>query len=155
SSAARVTRVATHEELLRTIDERSIERWGDKQATTIVGSHPAMIAVLEKTARYALSDSPVLITGETGTGKELFARAIYLLSGRTRGPFISINCAQYQEGQLIASELFGHKKGSFTGAVADHRGFFETAQDGVIFLDEVGELSLQTQAMLLRLLSEG
>jgi transcriptional regulator with GAF, ATPase, and Fis domain len=141
--------------LARTVEERSTERWGCRHATFIVGQHSTLVSALERTGRYARSDSPVLITGETGTGKELFARAIYLLSARCGRPFLSINCAQYQEGQLIASELFGHRRGSFTGAVADHRGIFEAAEDGVVFLDEVGELSVQAQAMLLRLLSEG
>ena len=86
------------------------------------------------------------MTGETGTGKELFARAIYLLSPRCGAPFLSINCAQYQEGQVIASELFGHRRGSFTGATTDHKGIFESAEGGVVFLDEVGELSLAAQA---------
>jgi transcriptional regulator with GAF, ATPase, and Fis domain len=136
--------------------QRSLERWGREKSTAIVGRHPRLVAALEQAARFARSDSPVLITGETGTGKELFARTIYLLSGRSRkGELISVNCAQYQEGQLIASELFGHKRGSFTGAVAEHRGIFEAAEDGVVFLDEVGELTLQAQSMLLRLLSEG
>jgi len=121
----------------------------------IVGRHASVDTVLEQAARFARSDSPVLITGETGTGKELFARAIYLLSPRWKREFVSINCAQYRESQLISSELFGHKRGSFTGAVADHRGIFATAEEGVVFLDEVGELSAQAQALLLRLFSEG
>jgi DNA-binding NtrC family response regulator len=134
---------------------RSIERWGEGQATVIVGRHPKIATALERASRFARSDSPVLINGETGTGKELFARAVYLLSPRCGRPFLTINCAQYQDSQLIASELFGHRRGSFTGAIGDHRGIFETAEDGVVFLDEVGELSMQAQAMLLRLLSEG
>jgi two-component system response regulator HupR/HoxA len=97
----------------------------------------------------------VLITGETGTGKELFARAVYLLSPRWNREFLSVNCAQYRESQLISSELFGHRRGSFTGAVNDHQGIFETAEGGVVFLDEIAELSAQAQALLLRLFSEG
>jgi transcriptional regulator with GAF, ATPase, and Fis domain len=139
----------------RTIWARSGELWSSKQATAIVGRHPTLAGTLDRAARFARSDSPVLITGETGTGKELFARAVYLLSRRFRAPFICVNCAQYQDSQLIASELFGHRRGSFTGALADHRGIFETADGGLVFLDEVGELSLQAQSMLLRLLSEG
>jgi two-component system response regulator AtoC len=111
--------------------------------------------VLEQAARFARSESSVLITGETGTGKELFARAIYLLSNRSRKPFFSVNCAQYTESQLIASELFGHRRGSFTGAFEEHRGVFTEADGGVVFLDEVGELTMPAQAMLLRVLSEG
>jgi transcriptional regulator with GAF, ATPase, and Fis domain len=141
--------------LAQTVLTRSIERWGEGQPTAIVGRHPRFTAALERAGRLAQSDSPVLIHGETGTGKELFARAIYLLSPRFGRPFLTINCAQYQDSQLIASELFGHRRGSFTGAVTDHRGIFETAEDGVVFLDEVGELSPGAQAMLLRLLSEG
>jgi transcriptional regulator with GAF, ATPase, and Fis domain len=141
--------------LARLIRERSIECWGDKRSTVIVGRHPVLQATLERVARFAEADGPVLITGETGTGKELFARAIYLLSRRKGTPFVCINCAQYQEGQIVASELFGHRKGSFTGALAEHRGVFEAGDSGIVFLDEVGELSLQTQAMLLRVLGEG
>jgi two-component system, NtrC family, response regulator HupR/HoxA len=134
---------------------RAQERWGDRQRTTIIGRHANVDAVLDQAARFARSDSPVLITGETGTGKELFARAIYLLSSRWKREFLSVNCAQYRESQLISSELFGHKRGSFTGAVNDHQGIFETAEGGVVFLDEIGELSAQAQALLLRLFSEG
>ncbi len=144
-----------HLPVARLVAARAAERWGGDQGATIVGRHPSLAAALDQAARFARCDSPVLITGETGTGKELFARAVYLLSPRAKAPMITVNCAQYQEGQIIASELFGHKRGSFTGAVSDHRGIFESADGGVVFLDEVGELSLQAQAMLLRLLSEG
>jgi DNA-binding NtrC family response regulator len=141
--------------LARLVAARASERWQGEQSATIVGHHPSVAAALDRAARFARCDSPVLITGETGTGKELFARAVYLLSARLKGPLLTVNCAQYQEGQIIASELFGHRRGSFTGAVADHRGIFESAEGGVVFLDEVGELSQQAQAMLLRMLSEG
>jgi transcriptional regulator with GAF, ATPase, and Fis domain len=137
------------------VHQQSVERWGEQQAVVVIGTHAALAGALERLARFAGADGPVLITGETGTGKELFARALYLWSRRCGAPYLSVNCAQYQEGQLIASELFGHRRGSFTGAIADHRGVFEAASGGVVFLDEVGELSLQAQAMLLRLLSEG
>jgi DNA-binding NtrC family response regulator len=142
-------------ELARVVRDRSIKAWGDRQPIEIVGVDPSIESALHRAARFARSQAPVMITGETGTGKELFARAVYLLSDRLGGPFLSINCAQYQEGQLIASELFGHRRGSFTGALADHKGIFESSSGGVVFLDEVGELSLGTQAMLLRLLGEG
>jgi DNA-binding NtrC family response regulator len=141
--------------LAHIIWKRSVEAWGVGRATFIVGNHARMETTLERAARFARSQSPVLITGETGTGKELFARAIYLLSPRFGAPFLSINCAQYQEGHLIASELFGHRRGAFTGAVTDHRGVFEAGDGGVVFLDEVGELSRGAQSILLRLLSEG
>jgi len=114
-----------------------------------------MLAAQHRLLVCAQADSPVLITGETGTGKELFARAMHLLSRRRAAPYLCVNCAQYQEGQLVASELFGHRRGSFTGAVADHRGIFEEAEGGVVFLDEIAELSAVAQAMLLRTLSEG
>ncbi len=142
-------------ELAATIYSRSRERWADVPLPPLVGKHPAYAAVLERLKRFAASDGPVLITGETGTGKELFARGLYLLSNRNGRPFLRVNCAQYQDGQLMASELFGHRRGSFTGAVCDHIGLFEAAHTGVAFLDEVTELSQPAQAMLLRVLSEG
>jgi transcriptional regulator with GAF, ATPase, and Fis domain len=142
-------------ELARRIRLMSLERWGERRETLLVGQHASMLALQERVHRFAQASGPVLITGETGTGKELFARSIYLLSGRSRKPFFSVNCAQYTESQLIASELFGHKRGSFTGAFEEHRGVFTEADGGVVFLDEVGELPLAAQAMLLRVLSEG
>jgi two-component system, NtrC family, nitrogen regulation response regulator NtrX len=101
----------------------------------------------------APSNGRVLISGENGTGKELVARQIHALSHRRTGPFIEVNCAAIPE-ELIESELFGHTKGSFTGAVADRRGKFETASSGTLFLDEVGDMSLKTQAKVLRALQE-
>jgi DNA-binding NtrC family response regulator len=142
-------------DMARTIHEASIKQWGAAASVQLVGLHPALVATLDRLARFARSDGHVLVTGETGTGKELAARGLYLLSRRNGRPFLRVNCAQYQEGQVIASELFGHKKGSFTGAVLDHDGIFQAADGGVVFLDEIGELSLSTQAMLLRTLSEG
>jgi transcriptional regulator with GAF, ATPase, and Fis domain len=142
-------------ELARRIRLMSLERWGERRETLLVGQHASMLALQERVNRFAQASGPVLITGETGTGKELFARSIYLLSNRGRKPFFSVNCAQYSESQLIASELFGHKRGSFTGAFEEHRGVFTEADGGVVFLDEVGELPLAAQAMLLRVLSEG
>jgi two-component system response regulator AtoC len=142
-------------ELARRIRLMSLERWGERRETLLVGQHASMLALQERVHRFAQASGPVLITGETGTGKELFARSIYLLSNRSRKPFFSVNCAQYTESQLIASELFGHKRGSFTGAFEEHRGVFTEADGGVVFLDEVGELTLAAQAMLLRVLSEG
>ena len=137
------------------VADLSRDRWGVARETVVVGRDPALVAALDRAARFAEADGPVLITGETGTGKELFARAVYLLGRRSRKPFLAVNCAQYHDGQLLASELFGHRKGAFTGAVNDHRGVFEEADGGVVFLDEVGELSVPAQAMLLRVLGEG
>jgi transcriptional regulator with PAS, ATPase and Fis domain len=142
-------------EVAAAICARANERWKGVPPLAIVGSHPKFTMVLERLTRLAESDSPVLITGETGTGKELFARGLYLLSIRNTRPFLRVNCAQYHDTQLLASELFGHKKGSFTGALTDQTGLFEAAHHGMIFLDEVTELSLPAQAMLLRVLSEG
>ncbi|HEX6041381.1 sigma 54-interacting transcriptional regulator [Longimicrobium sp.] len=142
-------------DLARRVRLMSMERWGERRETVLVGRHESMLALQERVHRFAQATAPVLVTGETGTGKELFARAIYLLGPRARKPFFSVNCAQYTESQLIASELFGHKRGSFTGAFEDHRGVFVEADGGVVFLDEVGELTLPAQAMLLRVLSEG
>ena len=142
-------------DLARRITELSINQWGESQATVLVGMDASLLDAQYRLLQFAQADSPVLITGETGTGKELFARALYLLCERRRRPFLCVNCAQYQDGQLLVSELFGHRKGSFTGAINDRRGVFEEADRGVVFLDEIGELPLTAQAMLLRTLSEG
>ncbi|HYH79258.1 MAG TPA: sigma 54-interacting transcriptional regulator [Longimicrobium sp.] len=142
-------------DIARTIHEQSLDEWGERRATVLVGRHPLLAEALEKIVRFAASDSPVLITGETGTGKELFARALFLNARRHRRTFQTVNCAQYVGTELVASELFGHRRGSFTGAQADHRGIFEEADGGFVFLDEVGDLPPQAQAMLLRTLSEG
>ena len=119
----------------------------------IVGASPTLTAVLSRVSKVASSDSTVLITGETGTGKELVARAIHRRSPRASRAFISVNCAAIPR-DLIASELFGHEKGAFTGAVQRRLGRFELADGGTIFLDEVGELSSETQVALLRVLQE-
>ncbi len=119
----------------------------------IVGDSPALQAVLARVAKVAPTDSTVLITGETGTGKELIARAIHKRSRRASRAFVSVNCAATPSG-LIASELFGHEKGSFTGALQRRLGRFELAEGGTIFLDEIGELPAETQVALLRVLQE-
>ncbi|MDQ0287328.1 two-component system response regulator AtoC [Desulfofundulus luciae] len=120
---------------------------------TMIGQSPAMQAVYKNIGRVAASNVTVLIQGESGTGKELVARAIHNNSSRRDGPFIKINCAAIPEN-LMESELFGHEKGAFTGAGARKPGKFELAHRGTIFLDEIGELSLATQAKLLRVLQE-
>ena len=120
---------------------------------TIVGNSYAMGQLLEQVAMAAPTNGRVLIYGENGTGKELIARTIHIRSRRTKGPFIEVNCAAIPE-ELIESELFGHVKGAFTGAVSDRRGKFELAGDGTLFLDEIGDMSLKTQAKVLRALQE-
>src|SRR5712671_5842121 len=119
----------------------------------IVGASPALQTVLSSIVKVAPTDSTVLITGETGTGKELIARAIHKHSQRSGQAFISVNCASIPSS-LIASELFGHEKGAFTGAVQRRQGRFELAHSGTIFLDEIGELPAETQIALLRVLQE-
>ena len=119
----------------------------------IVGTSPALTAVLTRVAKVAGSDSTVLIAGETGTGKELIARAVHRRSRRSSKPFVAVNCAAIPR-ELMASELFGHEKGAFTGALHRRLGRFELANGGTIFLDEVAELAPDTQAALLRILQE-
>ena len=120
----------------------------------LLGSSPAIVALRDEIARVAPSRATVLILGESGTGKEIVARRIHRLSGRARRPFIRVNCAAIPE-ELIESELFGHEKGAFTGAHQRQLGKFIQADGGTIFLDEVGDMSLKTQAKVLRVLQDG
>jgi len=120
----------------------------------MVGSSPAMHEVFRKIRLYAVSDAAVIITGETGTGKELVAQALHEESPRREKPFAALNCAAISE-QLLESELFGHERGAFTGAVREHRGYFERADGGTLFLDEIGEMPIHTQTKLLRVLEDG
>ena len=151
---ATVRRACEHTELLRengllrlTVDR--LEGSGE-----IFGSSPATLAVRRMIARVAPTGATVLITGETGTGKELVARAIHKSSPRGQKPFVAVNCAAFTE-TLLESELFGHEKGAFTGADRLRQGLFEAAHEGTLFLDEAGEMSQPTQAKLLRVLAEG
>jgi two-component system, NtrC family, nitrogen regulation response regulator NtrX len=121
--------------------------------TSLVGSSAAMMALRELIARVAPIPSPVLIIGESGTGKELVARELHRLGPNPPGPFAPINCASLPES-LVESELFGHERGAFTGAVSTRKGAFEAAERGTLFLDEIGELPLPAQAKLLRVLEE-
>jgi len=125
-----------------------------KKAMTLVGVSAAIRSVEEEIDHAARCDAKVLITGESGVGKEIVARLIHDGSTRTRGPLITINCAGFPDS-LLESELFGHVKGSFTDAHRDKRGWLETANGGTIFMDEVGEMSLRMQALLLRFLETG
>lgn len=125
-----------------------------KQRFGIIGNSPGLNYALSIAARVAPTNLTVLITGESGVGKEIFSQIIHQFSTRKHGPFIAVNCGAIPEG-TIDSELFGHVKGSFTNAVDDRKGYFETVNGGTIFLDEVGELPLGTQARLLRVLEAG
>jgi len=126
---------------------------GDDSSHGLLGDSPAMARVRREIAKIAPMHIPLLLTGETGTGKELAARAIHRASGR-RGPFVAVNCGAIAP-DLLASQLFGHERGSFTGANARHIGVFEQAQHGTLFLDEIGEMPPQMQVYLLRVLESG
>ena len=141
--------------LSRLILDLSTARWGREHATILIGRHPRVEDTLTRLVRFAVAEGSVLITGETGTGKDLLARSLFLTAKTHRRTLISVNCAQFQNAQLAASELFGHRRGAFTGAVADHAGIFAEANGGFVFLDEVAELPLAVQAMLLRSLNDG
>ena len=125
-----------------------------KQRFTIIGNSPSLTRAIATAQQVAPTDLTVLITGESGVGKEAFSQIIHQLSRRKLNPFIAVNCGAIPEG-TIDSELFGHEKGSFTGAVDARKGYFETVNGGTIFLDEVGEMPLGTQARLLRVLETG
>ncbi|MFA5530747.1 MAG: sigma-54 dependent transcriptional regulator [Thiohalomonadaceae bacterium] len=156
-----------HDELLMTVErvlkQRRLARQNEvlKQDLSreypvagMIGRCPAMQEVFARIRKVAPTDATVLILGESGTGKELVARAVHEASQRADAPIIAVNCAAIPEG-LIESELFGHEKGAFTGAVGAHTGLVEAADGGTLFLDEIGELPLETQARLLRVLQEG
>ena len=125
-----------------------------KQRFGIIGSNPLLNRNIEIAVQVARTDLSVLITGESGVGKEHFPKIIHAFSARKHGPYFAVNCGAIPEG-TIDSELFGHEKGAFTDAKAEHKGYFEIADGGTLFLDEVGELPLQTQVRLLRVLETG
>jgi len=125
-----------------------------KQRFEIIGNSPALIRAIEVAIQVAPTDLSVLITGESGAGKERFPQIIHQFSSRKHGPYIAVNCGAIPEG-TIDSELFGHEKGAFTGAHESRKGYFEVADGGTIFLDEIGELPLSTQVRLLRVLETG
>ncbi len=139
---------------LSEIDRLRSELQGGGARHGIVGSHPSILGVMEKIETVAPTEASILILGESGTGKELVARAIHRLSPRRDKPFIKVNCAALAEG-LLESELFGHVRGAFTGAIKDRTGRFEAADGGTLFLDEIGETSPALQVKLLRVLQEG
>ena len=125
-----------------------------KNRFSIIGNAPALNHALNTAVQVAGTDLTVLIVGESGVGKEVFSHIIHMLSARKHNPFIAVNCGAIPEG-TIDSELFGHEKGAFTGAVDSRKGYFETVGGGTIFLDEIGEMPLGTQARLLRVLETG
>jgi len=135
------------------LERRPMTARDDAAVSGVVGRTDVMRSLFASLRRVARQDTTVLVTGETGTGKELVARAVHDLSPRAASPFIAVNCAALGEG-VLESELFGHVKGAFTGAVRDRAGVFEAAHGGTIFLDEVGEMSASVQQRLLRVLQE-
>ena len=153
SQASMILQNATLLQALRADKEKLTQELADKRFGEIIGVCPSMMEVFRKVQKVATTDISVLITGETGTGKELIARELHRRSNRESGPFIVINCGAIPEN-LIESELFGHVKGAFTGAIASRPGKFQAADKGTLFLDEIGELPLNLQVKLLRALQE-
>jgi DNA-binding NtrC family response regulator len=149
-----LNRIIRKQELIRQNRELLKRLNGTSVESTILGTSEGIRKVLKTAREVAPADVPVLIQGETGTGKELVARMIHRLSTRSDGPFVIVNCAALNEN-LLESELFGHEKGAFTGAVKQKKGRFEIADGGTLFLDEIGEMQLSTQSKILRTLEYG
>jgi DNA-binding NtrC family response regulator len=148
------TTVARTLERKRLAGENRQLRRAAVEPKTLIGTSPAMLALYKQIAQIAPTDTTVLVTGESGSGKELVAQMLHARSGRAAGPFIAVNCGGLAE-TLLESELFGHERGAFTGAHAQRRGLFESANGGTVFLDEIGDVPLKMQAQLLRVLQEG
>jgi transcriptional regulator with GAF, ATPase, and Fis domain len=151
----RLRELTSLRESLEADNRALLSRLGRQDITdSIIGADTGLSAVMDQIQLVARSDAPVLILGETGSGKEVVARAIHSRSRRASGPFMRVNCGAIPP-ELIDSELFGHERGSFTGAVSERRGWFERADGGTLFLDEVGELPMAAQVRLLRILQDG
>jgi len=141
--------------LARRISTLSQQRWSQKEPVKLLGRDASFREAQKRMLQFSKIERPVLIRGESGVGKENFARGLYLLSDRSQSPFIGVNCAHFQSEAIAVSELFGHEEGSFTGAVKERKGIFEEADGGIVFLDEVADLPMRVQTLLLRVLSEG
>lgn len=151
---SRIRELQTLRESAEADNRTLLSKLGRSEASEIIGAQTGLRAVMERVELVAASDVPVLIFGETGSGKEVIARAIHTGSRRARGPFLRVNCGAIPP-DLIDSELFGHERGSFTGAVGERKGWFERADGGTLFLDECGELPAAAQVRLLRILQDG
>jgi hydrogenase-4 transcriptional activator len=154
SNDRRFHEIATMREAALAENRALLSRLSQGVGHTIVGEQGGLRTLMERIGQVAKTDVPVLILGETGSGKELIARALHDRSARSAGPLVRVNCGAIP-GELVDSELFGHERGSFTGAVAARKGWFERADGGTLLLDEVGELPLAAQVRLLRVLQEG
>jgi DNA-binding NtrC family response regulator len=150
---ARAQRAASHARLVGEVAELRAERGARQSRGALIGRHPGFVAAIELAQRVAPTRATVLITGQTGTGKELIAGLVHTASPRAEGPFVKVNCAALPE-TLLESELFGHERGAFTSADRQRVGRFEQASGGTLFLDEIGDVSLATQAKLLRVLQD-